>query len=48
MGVERCYRHRRYRHSSYGAGADTPRRTEQREHVRGPGDLETSEDHGNY
>jgi hypothetical protein len=47
MGVERCYRHR-YRHSSYSAAADTPRRTEQRAHVRGPGDLGTREDHGNY
>ncbi len=48
MGVERCYRHPRYRHSSYSAVADAPRRAERREHVRGPGDLGTREDHGNY
>jgi len=47
VGVERCYRHRHYRHSSYTA-TDAPRSTERREHVRGPGDLGTREDHGNY
>ena len=47
LGVERCYRHARYRRSGYSP-ASTPRRTEEREHIRGPGDLGTREDHGNY
>lgn len=47
LGVERCYRHVRYRRSGYRA-ASTQRRTEKREHIRGPGDLGTREDHGNY
>lgn len=47
LGVERCYRHVRYRRSGYSA-ANAPRRAEQRDHSRGPGDLGTREDHGNY
>jgi hypothetical protein len=47
LGVERCYRHVRYRRSGYSA-ANAPRRAEPREHFRGPGDLGTREDHGNY
>ena len=45
LGVERCYR--RVRRSGYSA-ADAPRRAERSDHSRGPGDLGTHEDHGNY
>jgi hypothetical protein len=47
LGVERCYRHMHYRHSGYSA-ANAPRRAERSDHSRGPGDLGTREDHGNY
>jgi len=47
LGVERCYRRVRYRRSGYSA-ADAPRRAERSDHSRGPGDLGTHEDHGNY
>ena len=47
LGVERCYRRARYRHSGYSA-ANAPRRAERGDHIRGPGDLGTREDHGNY
>ena len=47
LGVERCYRRVHYRRSGYGA-ADAPRRAERVDHSRGPGDLGTHEDHGNY
>ncbi len=47
LGVERCYRHVRYRRSGYSA-AKAPRRAERSDHIRGPGDLGTREDHGNY
>jgi hypothetical protein len=47
LGVERCYRHARYRRSGYTAANARPSR-ERSEHVRGPGDLGTREDHGNY
>ena len=47
LGVERCYRHRRYHPSGYSP-ANAPRRVERGEHIRGPGDLGTREDHGNY
>jgi hypothetical protein len=49
LGLERCHRYRRvrYRRSNYGA-APAPRRVEHHEHFRGPGDLGTREDHGNY
>ena len=47
LGVERCHRHVRYRRSGYSP-ASVPRRAERGEHIRGPGDLWTREDHGNY
>jgi hypothetical protein len=48
LGVERCYRHRRYRHTGYSAPDAPPRSSDRRDHSRGPGDLGTREDHGNY
>jgi hypothetical protein len=47
LGVERCYHHVPYRRSGY-APASALRRAERGEHVRGPGDLGTREDHSNY
>jgi hypothetical protein len=47
LGIERCRRYVRYRRSSY-ATAPAPRPAERGEHFRGPGDLGTREDHGNY
>ena len=48
LGVERCYRHRRYRHTGYDAPDAPPRSSDRSDHSRGPGDLGTREDHGNY
>jgi hypothetical protein len=50
LGIERCRRYVRYRRSSY-APDGAPRRVERAEpgeRFRGPGDLGTREDHGNY
>ena len=47
LGVGRCYRHGRYRRSRYSA-PDAPARSDHSDHSRGPGDLGTREDHGNY
>ena len=47
LGIERCRRYARYRRSGY-APASAPPPAERREHFRGPGDLGTREDHGNY
>jgi hypothetical protein len=47
LGVERCHRRSHYRHSGYSP-ANAPRRAEHGDHIRGPGDLGTREDHGNY
>ena len=48
LGVKRCYSHVRYRRSEYSAPDAHPRRSDQSDHIRGPGDLGTREDHGNY
>jgi len=51
LGIERCRRYARYRRSGYApayAPASAPRPAERSERFRGPGDLGTREDHGNY
>lgn len=48
LGVKRCYRHVRYRRSRYSAPDAPPRSSDRGDHIRGPGDLGTREDHGNY
>ncbi len=47
LGLERCHRYRRvrYRRSNHVAA---PRRDDRHEHFRGPGDLGSREDRGNY
>jgi hypothetical protein len=48
LGVERCHRRARYRHARYTAPAAAPRSSDRSDHSRGPGDLGTRQDHGNY
>jgi hypothetical protein len=47
LGVNRCYRHARYRRSRYSA-PDASAHSDRGDRIRGPGDLGTREDHGNY